>query len=322
MANDYTYRADHVGSLIPPAALLEAHARHARGELDADGLRQAEDAAITVALQMQKAVGIAVASDGEFRRASGSARPLDGDTLAKGEAAYLKAQARRPIKVAVPAARPSRAMPSEQGPESAVMVKRELESLIAAGVDYVQLDAPGYATLLNAQDRAALAAQGIDPERKLEDLLRLDATALSGLERPGHVRIAVHIHRADARGLSTAADCAAAAERLFNELPADRFLLAFDAEDSFDALRMVPKGKVVVLGLVSATTPTLEDVDALLARIDAAAKIIDGDALALSPSAGFAMAASNDASQLTEADQRRKLELVADVATRWWGFAM
>ena len=198
MANDYTYRADHVGSLIPPAALLEARARHARGELDADGLRQAEDAAITAALQMQKTVGIAVASDGGFRRAGGSARPLDGDTLAKGEAAYLKAQARRPIKVAVPAARPSRGTPSEQGPESAVMVKREIESLIAAGVDYVQLDAPGYAPLLNAQDRAALAAQGIDPERKLEDLLRLDATALSGLERPGHVRIAVHIPRANA----------------------------------------------------------------------------------------------------------------------------
>src|SRR5688572_4863187 len=112
MANDYTYRADHVGSLIPPAALLEARARRARGELDADGLRQAEDAAITAALQMQKAVGIAVASDGEFRRADGAATPLDGDTLAKGEAAYLKAQARRPIKVAVPAARPSRGMPS------------------------------------------------------------------------------------------------------------------------------------------------------------------------------------------------------------------
>jgi 5-methyltetrahydropteroyltriglutamate--homocysteine methyltransferase len=202
------------------------------------------------------------------------------------------------------------------------MVKREIESLIAAGVDYVQLDSPGYATLLDAQDRAALAAQGIDPERKLEDLLRLDATALSGLERPGHVRIAVHIRRANARGLATTADCAAAAARLFNELPADRFLLAFDAEDSFEALRMVPKGKVVVLGLVSTTTPTLEDVDVLMARIDAAAKITDGDNLALGPSAGFAMTASNEAPQLTEADQRRKLELVADVATRWWGFAM
>jgi len=322
MANDYTYRADHVGRLIPPAALLEARARHARGELDADGLRQAEDEAITAALQMQKAAGVAVASDGEFRRAGGSARPLDGDTLAKGEAVYLKAQARRPIKVAVPAARPSRGAPSEQGPESAVMVKREIESLIAAGVDYVQLDAPGYAPLLNAQDRAALAAQGIDPERKLEDLLRLDATALSGLERPGHVRIAVHIPRANARGLSTTAECEAVAERLFNALPADRFLLAFDAADDFAPLRLVPKGKVVVLGLMSATTPTLEDVDVLMARIDAAAKVVDGDSLALSPSAGFATTASNEAPQLTESDQRRKLELVADVATRWWGFAM
>jgi methionine synthase II (cobalamin-independent) len=79
MANDYTYRADHVGGLTPPAALIEARARHARGELDADGLRAAEDAAITAALQMQKAVGVAVASDGEMRRAGGATPPLDGD---------------------------------------------------------------------------------------------------------------------------------------------------------------------------------------------------------------------------------------------------
>jgi methionine synthase II (cobalamin-independent) len=77
-----------------------------------------------------------------------------------------------------------------------------------------------------------------------------------------------------------------------------------------------------VLGLVSATTSTLEDVDVLMARIDAAAKVVDGDCLGLSPSAGFATSASNAAQQMTEADQRRKLELVADVATRWWGFAM
>lgn len=320
MANDYSYRADHIGGLIPPAALIEARAKHAHGELDADELRVAEDTAITAALQMQKAVGVAVASDGEMRRAGGATPPLDGDTLAKREAAYLKAQAaRRAIKVAVPAVR---GLPSEQGLASAAVLKQEIEALIAAGVDYVQLDAPGYAALLSAEGRAALKAQDIDPERRLDDLLRLDAAALSGLEPPGHVRLAVHIRRANGYGLSTAADCEAAAEWLFNALPADRFLLAFYAADDFAPLRLMPKGKVAVLGLVNAATPTLEDVDALMARIDAAAKIVDGDSLALSPNAGLAAAAPNEASQLTEADQRRKLELVADVATRWWGFAM
>jgi 5-methyltetrahydropteroyltriglutamate--homocysteine methyltransferase len=81
-------------------------------------------------------------------------------------------------------------------------------------------------------------------------------------------------------------------------------------------LRLVPKGKLVVLGLVSATDPTLEDVDKLLTQIDAAAKVIDGDNLAISPATEFATGT------ISEADQRRKLALVVDVATRWWGFEM
>jgi 5-methyltetrahydropteroyltriglutamate--homocysteine methyltransferase len=65
----------------------------------------------------------------------------------------------------------------------------------------------------------------------------------------------------------------------------------------------------------------LEDVDKLMGQIDVAAKSIDGDNLALSPASGFATAGKSGG-QLSEADQRRKLELVVDVATRWWGFAM
>ena len=70
MANEYTYRADHVGSLLPPPALVEARARHARGEIGADGLQEAENAAIKSAVEMQRSVGIAVATDGGFRRAT------------------------------------------------------------------------------------------------------------------------------------------------------------------------------------------------------------------------------------------------------------
>jgi 5-methyltetrahydropteroyltriglutamate--homocysteine methyltransferase len=83
----------------------------------------------------------------------------------------------------------------------------------------------------------------------------------------------------------------------------------------------VPKGKIAVLGLVSATTSALEDVDKLMSQIDLAAKSIDGDNLALSPASGFAMA-GQAGGQMSEAGQRRKLDLVVDVATRWWGFAM
>jgi 5-methyltetrahydropteroyltriglutamate--homocysteine methyltransferase len=131
MANDYTYRADHVGSLILPTALVEAKARHARDEIGMDGLQEAKNAAIKSVVEMQRSVGIAVVTDGGFRRAAPTA-----------EAAILRTLTRRPIKVAVPAARPSA---TSDPLARAGVVKKEIEALIAAGVDYIQLDAPGYA---------------------------------------------------------------------------------------------------------------------------------------------------------------------------------
>jgi 5-methyltetrahydropteroyltriglutamate--homocysteine methyltransferase len=114
----------------------------------------------------------------------------------------------------------------------------------------------------------------------------------------------------------------AAVERVFQTIPADRIILPLDAANKdFDLLRLVPKGKLVVLGLISATRPSVESADDVMAWIDEAAKRIDGDGLALSPASGFAATAAAGTA-MSEADQKRKLELVADVATRWWGFAM
>jgi 5-methyltetrahydropteroyltriglutamate--homocysteine methyltransferase len=321
MANEYTYRADHVGSLLLPPALVEARAKHARGDVSTDDLREATNAAIKTAVEMQRSAGIAVTTDGGFRRAD--AVPVDGTRLATSEAAFLRATTRRPIKVAVPAPRPDANEPLAAALDRAGIVKKEIEALIAAGVDYIQLEVPGYAPLLDPQQRSALQAQGVDPDRRLDELLKLDASAFSGIERPANVRVAAHIDPGTAASVWRSMNGREAlAERLFTELPVDRFLLPFDSTSpiDFEPLRLVPKGKLVVLGLVSATNPALEDVDKLMAQIDLAAKSIDGDNLALSPASGFALAGK--VSQVSGADQRRKLELVADVATRWWGFAM
>jgi methionine synthase II (cobalamin-independent) len=325
MANEYTYRADHVGSLLPSPALVEARAKHARREIGAAALHEAENAAIKSAVEMQRSVGIGVATDGGFRRADAAAVPLGGGNLATSEAAFLRALTRRPIKVAVPAAaRPEASEPLANALGRVDAVRKEIEALVAAGVDYIQLDAPGYAALFDPRQRAALQAQGHDPDRRIDDLLKLDTSALSGIERPNNVRIAAYIGPGPDGALwRSMSGQEALAERLFTQLPADRFLLPFDGTSAidFEPLRLVPKDKLVVLGLVSATTSALEDVDRLMAQIDLAAKFIDGDNLALSPASGFATA-ENVSSQMSAADQRRKLELVADVATRWWGFAM
>ena len=324
MANEYTYRADHVGSLLPPPALVEARARHERGEIELSGLQEAENAAVKSVVEMQRSVGIAVSTDGGFRRADAAAVPLDGNRLATSEAAPLRTLTPRPIKVAVPAARPEASEPLARALGRADVVRKEIEALIAAGVDYIQLDAPGYAALFDPRQRVALQAEDIDPGRRLDELLKLDASAFAGIERPGNVRIAAYFAPGPGGALwRSVSGCEALAERLFTQLPVDRFLLPFDGTSAidFEPLRLVPKGKLVVLGLVSATTSALEDVDKLMAQIDLAAKLIDGDNLALSPASGFA-AAGRVSGQMSETDQRRKLELVADVATRWWGFAM
>ena len=111
----------------------------------------------------------------------------------------------------------------------------------------------------------------------------------------------------------------AIAEKLFHELDVDRFLLEYDDErsGSFEPLRLVPKGKTVVLGLISSKVPELEDQAALIRRIEDASKYIPLENLALSPQCGFASMAEGNL--ITEADQWAKLQLVVDTARRVWG---
>ena len=111
----------------------------------------------------------------------------------------------------------------------------------------------------------------------------------------------------------------AIAERLFTELPYDRFLLEYDSPRAggFEPLRFLPKGKVAVLGLVSTKVPEMEKIDDLKRRIDQAAKFIPLDQLAISPQCGFA---SDVVGNLISADdQKRKLELVVETARQVWG---
>ena len=76
MANEFTYRADHIGGLIPPAALSDARQRYGRGEIDLDRLREAETVAVKSAADMQRSVGLSVTTDGGFRRADHAALKL------------------------------------------------------------------------------------------------------------------------------------------------------------------------------------------------------------------------------------------------------
>jgi 5-methyltetrahydropteroyltriglutamate--homocysteine methyltransferase len=109
------------------------------------------------------------------------------------------------------------------------------------------------------------------------------------------------------------------AEKFFGRTEADHFLLEFDTPRAggFAPLRFVPKGKGVVLGLVSSKTPVLEKMDMLKERVEQASKYIDLSRLAISPQCGFASTMGGN--PVTEADQRAKLRLCVDVARAVWG---
>jgi 5-methyltetrahydropteroyltriglutamate--homocysteine methyltransferase len=109
------------------------------------------------------------------------------------------------------------------------------------------------------------------------------------------------------------------AEVLFNELAVDGFFMEWDDERSggFDPLRFLPKGKVVVLGLVTTKSPELESKDDLKRRIEEASKYVDLDQLCLSPQCGFS--STEEGNDLTIADQVAKLQLVVETAAEVWG---
>lgn len=108
------------------------------------------------------------------------------------------------------------------------------------------------------------------------------------------------------------------AEKAFSRLNVDRFLLEYDTKRAggFEPLRFVPDGKTVVLGLISSRDPTLESMDSLQRRIDEAARYVPIENLAISPQCGFAPTAPGN--MLTQDQQRRKLELVVEVAHKVW----
>jgi 5-methyltetrahydropteroyltriglutamate--homocysteine methyltransferase len=199
--------------------------------------------------------------------------------------------------------------------------RREIEALIAEGVDYVQLDNPGYAAFLDDRARERARAAGGDPDAAFERMLAADIAAVEGIERGDDVTIGLHVCRGNQSSLWLAeGDYEPIAEQLFGRLPVDRFLVEYDDERAggFEPLRFVPAGKVVVLGLVSTKTARVESVDEIVGRMEQAARVVDADHLALSPQCGFASVAEGG-NDLTAEVELAKLRLVAEAAQAMWG---
>jgi 5-methyltetrahydropteroyltriglutamate--homocysteine methyltransferase len=202
--------------------------------------------------------------------------------------------------------------------DDVVRIERQIvESLVKAGCRYIHIDAPGFTAYVDRPTMEQMRARGEDPMANFSRSLKAESKLVENL---GDVATGIHLCRGNQRSMwHREGTYDAIAERLFNELAHDRFLLEYDTPraGSFQALRHVPKGKVVVLGLVSTKVPEMETVDGLKRRIDEAAKYIPLEQLAISPQCGFA---SDVVGNLISADdQKRKLEVVVETARQVWG---
>jgi 5-methyltetrahydropteroyltriglutamate--homocysteine methyltransferase len=195
--------------------------------------------------------------------------------------------------------------------------QRMIAELRDAGCGYVHIDAPGYTAYVDAGTLAAMRSRGEDPEKNLARSIAADNAIVQAFP---DLIFGVHLCRGNSRSMfHRKGSYDAVAERLFGSLAHQRFLLEYDDERSggFEPLRFVPKGKIVVLGLISTKTGRLESVDELRRRIDEAAKVLPLEQLALSPQCGFA--SGLEGNLLTEAEQWQKIDRMMEVSRLVWG---
>ena len=363
------FRADHVGSFLRPAELLEAR----RAQQSPEKLHAIEDQQILRVLKRQKEIGFSVFTDGEFRRTNFMSDFTDavegfdfGDAVSRRwsdvthkpeqqtavssingivtsplrqrqpltgrELPFMREHAPGPIKITLPSATQFPAISFKYGITDKVygdpyamldavtgIMAADIRGLVTSGISYLQIDAPRYSYYLDPKWTSWMEKElRVDPAQMLTASLNADNTCFAAARHPG-VTLAIHLCRGNNRSHWYAeGGYEAIAERLFHELAVDRFLLEYDDErsGSFEPLRLVPKGKTVVLGLVSTKSPALERKEDLLRRIDDAARMLPLDQLALSPQCGFA--STMEGNLLTENEQWAKLQLVVETAREVW----
>jgi 5-methyltetrahydropteroyltriglutamate--homocysteine methyltransferase len=248
------------------------------------------------------------------------------------EVPFLREHSPGPIKMTLPSANQFPINAFKKGVTDAVypdhsallwdiveVIKAEIKALAGDGVAYIQIDAPRYSYYLDPKWREHLqTTTGRDPDSLLDEAIAADNACLQGLHRAG-LTLAIHLCRGNNRSHWYAeGGYDAIAEKVFSSLDVDRFLLEYEDErsGSFEPLRFIPRGKTVVLGLVSSKLPALEDSDVLVRRIEEASQYVPLENLALSPQCGFASVLEGNL--LSDEEQWSKLRLVVDTAQRIW----
>jgi 5-methyltetrahydropteroyltriglutamate--homocysteine methyltransferase len=196
--------------------------------------------------------------------------------------------------------------------------REEVRRLGELGCTYLQFDDTSLAYLNDPRQREHVRQIGGDPEHQHERYIERINEALA--DRPAGMAVTTHMCRGNFRSSWVAeGGYDFVAEALFNRLQVDGFFMEWDDARSggFEPLRLVPKGKVVVLGLVTTKRGELEDRDQLKRRIEEASRYVDVDQLCLSPQCGFASTVEGNA--LTVEQEAEKLRMIVEVAGEVWG---
>ena len=196
--------------------------------------------------------------------------------------------------------------------------RKAVRAFADAGCRYLQLDEVNFTYLCDPKLRAQVANRGDDPEKLPAIYAAMINAAMSDI--PPDMAITMHLCRGNFQSTFVASGgYEPVAEILFNAINVHGYFMEYDSDRAggFEPLRLVPKGKTVVLGLVTSKSGRLESKDELKRRIEQAAKFIDLDQLCLSPQCGFA--STEEGNILAEDEQWAKLRMIVEVAEEVWG---
>jgi 5-methyltetrahydropteroyltriglutamate--homocysteine methyltransferase len=359
------FRADHVGSLLRPAAVKEAREKRAKGEIGAADLKAVEDREIERVIKKQEEVGLQAVTDGEFRRSwwhldflwglGGAERHVMDTGIAfagvttRNEGVrvtgklgfsghpmiehfkFVQAHTKRTPKITIPAPSAIYGRPVKTPIDKTVYpdleqffadlgeaYRKAVRAFADAGCRYLQLDEVFIAMLCDPKYRRQMSDRGDNPERLGEVYGDLINTAMSDI--PSDMTITMHLCRGNYKStFMGTGGYDAVQEILFNKIKVHGYFMEYDDPRSggFEPLRMLPKGKLVVLGIVTTKSGKLESKDELKRRIDQAAKFASLDQLCISGQCGFA--STEEGNLLTEDEQWAKLRRIVEVANEVWG---
>jgi len=363
--NKPPFRADHVGSLLRPAALKEAREKHAKGEISSAQLKDIEDREIERVIKKQEELGLESITDGEFRRSwwhldfLWGLDGIDKHVMNTGVAfaavttrneglkvtgkvgfsshpmidhfKFVAAHTKRTPKITIPSPSAAYGRPMRTPIDSSIYpnldrffddlgqaYKKAVRAFADAGCRYLQLDEVFIAMLCDPKYRQAMKDRGDDPQRLGELYGDLINVAMSDV--PPDMTITMHMCRGNYKSTYMGAGgYEAVQEILFNKIKVHGFFMEYDTERAggFEPLRMLPKDRCVVLGLVTTKSGRLESKDEIRRRIEQAAKFVSLDQLCLSPQCGFA--STEEGNVLAEDEQWAKLRMIVELAEEVWG---